>query len=88
MIALLIAAVSLAAPFRDGCVLQRNRPVAVWGTAASGEEVRVRFAGQDVRTAADRDGRWKVTLSPMAVSRVKSGVSCPESRAAMQTAAR
>ena len=69
MIALLFAAVSLAAPFRDGCVLQRDRPVAVWGTAASGEEVRVRFAGQDVRTAADKDGKWKVTLSPMASSR-------------------
>ena len=40
------ADVKLAAPFNDGMVLQREKPVAVWGTAAAGEKVTVAFAGQ------------------------------------------
>jgi sialate O-acetylesterase len=49
-------------------VLQRNKPVAIWGTAAPGEAVGVRFASQNPRTTADAAGHWQVTLAPLAAS--------------------
>ena len=52
----------------DGMVLQRDRSVPIWGRAAAGESVTVRFAGQEQRTAAGADGRWQVALAPLAVS--------------------
>ena len=59
------AEIILAAPFRDGAVLQRGKPVPVWGRAAAGEEVRVEFDGQSLRTVADSGGRWRVQLESM-----------------------
>jgi sialate O-acetylesterase len=50
--------------FTDGAVLQRNRAVPVWGTAAEGEKVTVSLQGQKLTTTA-RDGKWMVTLKPM-----------------------
>lgn len=57
--------VTLAAPFSDGTVLQRGKPVPVWGRADAGEEVKVEFAGQSLHTRAESDGRWRVDLAPM-----------------------
>jgi sialate O-acetylesterase len=62
------AEVTLAAPFRDGAVLQRGKPVPVWGRADAGEAVQVEFAGQFLRTIANADGRWRVDLAPLATS--------------------
>ena len=49
-------------------VLQRDKPVAIWGTAAPGEVVTVQFGGQHPRTTADAAGHWQVTLKPLAAS--------------------
>lgn len=62
------AEVKPAPPFRDGAVLQRDKPVPVWGVAAPQEKVTVRFAGQMMETEAGSDGKWQVLLSPMAAS--------------------
>lgn len=51
--------------FSDNMVLQRGRPVRVWGEAAKGETVTVRFAGAEVSTRADRTGHWEATLPAM-----------------------
>ncbi|MBQ6245690.1 MAG: sialate O-acetylesterase [Kiritimatiellae bacterium] len=51
--------------FSSHAVLQRGRPVPVWGTADPGEEVSVRFAGGELRTAADAAGRWEAALPAM-----------------------
>ena len=59
------ATVRLGSPFADGMVLQRERPVPVWGKADSGEKVTVSFGGQTLHTTADAKGLWRVTLSPM-----------------------
>lgn len=53
--------------FSDNAVLQRDKKVPVWGTAADGEKVTVEFAGQKVETVA-KDGRWSVELQPMPAS--------------------
>ncbi len=52
--------------FRDHAVLQRDRPIAVWGHAGPGQPVSVTFAGQAVSTRADAAGGWQATLPPMA----------------------
>jgi sialate O-acetylesterase len=46
-------------------VLQRNKPVAVWGNADYGEAVAVKFNGQEVKTIAQSDGKWIVKLNSM-----------------------
>ena len=56
----------LHAVFQDHAVLQRDRPIPVWGTAGAGEAVTVTFARQTVTTRAAADGRWRVALRPLA----------------------
>jgi sialate O-acetylesterase len=45
----------------DGMVLQQGRKVALWGTAADGEEVRVHLQGKEASTQA-KGGRWVVSV--------------------------
>lgn len=61
----LLADVKPSALFQDHAVLQRDKPVPVWGSADAGEKVTVTFAGQSLSTTADADGRWSVTLAPL-----------------------
>ena len=63
------ASVRLAAPFTDGVVLQRERPVPVWGTSDPGLAVTVSFGGQTESTTVDATGRWRVDLKPMTACR-------------------
>ena len=62
------AAVSLAPLFTDHAVLQRDRPVPVWGRAAPDERVTVAFQGQTVAASANRDGRWTAWLGPLSAT--------------------
>ena len=64
------AEVSLPRIFGDNMVLQRDRPVPVWGRAAPGEEVIVRFAGREHRVRADANGNWRLALEALAASAV------------------
>ncbi len=59
------AAVNPAGVFTDYTVLQQNDPVRIWGTAAAGEKVNVKFADQTLETSADAKGNWMVTLKKM-----------------------
>jgi len=52
----------LHAMFQDHAVLQRDRPIRVWGHARPDEEVRVALAGKRVRARAAGDGRWAAEL--------------------------
>lgn len=54
-----------AALFNHNMVLQRDRKVAVWGTADAGADVTVAFAGATAKGRAGADGRWRVDLPPM-----------------------
>jgi len=62
------AAVRLARLFGDGMVLQREMPVPVWGFAKAGENVTVRFGGQEKSATADASGKWMVRLDAMPAS--------------------
>lgn len=46
-------------------VLQREKPVHIWGTADVGERVTVCFGKQKVKVKADAEGKWLATLQPM-----------------------
>jgi sialate O-acetylesterase len=62
------AEVKLAPIFGSDMVLQQQKPVPVWGSAAAGQKVTVTFSGQTKSTTADNDGKWKLTLDPLAAS--------------------
>ena len=51
--------------FQAGMVLQRGKPVPVWGWAAPGETITVSFGGQTHKATAADDRAWKVTLAAM-----------------------
>lgn len=51
--------------FQNNMVLQREKPLPVFGHAAPDEEVTVEFNGQTKTTKAAGDGKWQVTLDPM-----------------------
>ncbi len=61
-----IADVTLPCVFSDHMVLQRDKPVAVWGWADAGEQVRVSIADTSAKTKAGPDGRWSLSLEPLA----------------------
>jgi hypothetical protein len=48
--------------FNDNAVLQRDKPIPVWGTADAGQKISVAFAGYMVATTADATGKWRVNL--------------------------
>ncbi len=54
--------------FNDYMVLQREKPVKVWGWCAPVDTVTVTFAGQVKQAVADASGRWIVVLDPMEAS--------------------
>ena len=56
----------LGAVFSDHMVLQRDKPVPVWGLADRSEQITLEFAGQRKTAVADVDGKWLVKLNPMA----------------------
>lgn len=52
----------LGSLFSNGMVLQRERPIPVWGTASPGTKVAVSMKGKKVSSRADVDGQWRVEL--------------------------
>jgi sialate O-acetylesterase len=66
-----LGAVTLPAIFGDKMVLQRQLPLPIWGTAEPGEKISVSFAGQDIATVADDQGKWIIKLKPLKTSRTE-----------------
>lgn len=69
------ASVRPSGVFGDHMVLQRDAYVPVWGTAAPGETVTVRFANQKRTATAGAQGRWEIRLDPMPASAVPRGLA-------------
>ena len=68
-VALSRAEVRLGTPFQDHAVLQRDRPVRIWGWARPGESVRVTLGELPPGIAsADARGSWVVTLPALPAS--------------------
>jgi sialate O-acetylesterase len=60
----LLAEIRLPGVFSDHAVLQRDRPVRVWGTALPGEVISVQFHAQSATTVTDEIGEWEAWLRP------------------------
>ncbi len=59
------AEVKLARLFSDHVVLQRQKPIPVWGWANPNESVSAAFNGQNKITTADSSGKWTVIFAPV-----------------------
>ncbi len=62
------AEVKLARIFSDHVVLQRQKPIPVWGWANPNENVNVVFNSQNKTANADSTGKWMVIFAPMEAS--------------------
>ena len=69
MLGLARADVRIDGTFASHMVLQREKPIAVQGSAARNEEVTVEFAGQKKTAKADAKGKWQVALDPLEASK-------------------
>lgn len=68
--ALVFCSAAEAAPrldplFSSHAVLQRERPIAIWGSAEPGERLTVAFGTTRRSAKAGRDGRWRVEFPAM-----------------------
>ena len=63
--ALHAASLECSGIFTDNMILQREKPVAVWGWADAGETVTVEFNGQKKTTKTGTNGKWMLKLDPM-----------------------
>lgn len=59
------AQLRLAPLFEDHAILQRDKPVPIWGEASPGTKVTVQFSSQEVQATTQADGRWLVYLDPL-----------------------
>ena len=57
-----MADVRLSSLFQSHMVLQRDKPCAIWGKAASGEAVRILFNNHTYKATANKAGDWKIIL--------------------------
>jgi len=59
------ADVRLSEVFGEHMVLQRDRPLNVWGQATPGQTLTVELAGRKASTRVGADGRWRVQLAAL-----------------------
>ncbi|MFK8111632.1 MAG: sialate O-acetylesterase [Rubripirellula sp.] len=59
------AEVKMSSIFGDSMVLQRDKPIHVWGWTTAGTEVKVEIAGHEATDKADSEGRFDVSLDPL-----------------------
>lgn len=76
----LIAELTIASPFTNNAILQRDKPVPVWGTDDARATVSVKFAGQTKSTTADAKGNWKIQLDPLPPSHKPRNLSIASSK--------
>ena len=62
--------VTLPGVISSHMVLQRDRPVPVWGWADPEEEITVEFGGATAKGKANEQGSWRVVLPAMKADRI------------------
>ena len=58
------ATVAVSPFYGSNMVLQRDKPVPVWGTASPNKTVTVSYNSQIVATTSDAQGRWRGDTGP------------------------
>lgn len=51
--------------FTDNMVLQQKQKIPIWGKAESGGKVTVIFQNEEKSAIVDKDGKWRIDLSPV-----------------------
>jgi len=59
------ADVRLSEVFGEHMVLQRDRPLNIWGRATPGQTLTVELGGHEASTRVGADGRWRVQLAAL-----------------------
>ena len=59
------AQLRIARLFGDHMVLQRNKPLPVWGWASKNENIKIQFNQLVIQSKADDNGKWIVNLPAM-----------------------
>ena len=59
------AKVSLPQLFQSGMVMQRGKPIPVWGKADAGEQITIQFNKKQYTATADANGHWRIDLPKM-----------------------
>ncbi|MBR2114872.1 MAG: sialate O-acetylesterase [Prevotella sp.] len=59
------AKMTLPQLFQSGMVLQRGKPVPIWGKANAGEQIVLSWQKKQYTATADAEGRWRVDLPKM-----------------------
>ena len=59
------AGITLPKIIGDNMVLQRNKPVVIWGNASAGDKITVQFAKQTKTAITNEFGNWKIVLNAM-----------------------
>ena len=54
--------------FQDGMMLQRQKPVKIWGTATPGQRIDAEIQGRQASSLTDEDGKWSLTLPELHAS--------------------
>ena len=62
------AQLNVASVFSDHAVIQRDKPLIVWGMAKPKANVSVTFGSEAAETVAGGEGRWRVTLKEQPAS--------------------
>ena len=57
-----VQALTLSPLFSDHMVLQRAKPVRIWGEAPAGQKITVSVLGQRYLTQSDHNGDWEIML--------------------------
>jgi sialate O-acetylesterase len=61
-----VSQLRVSAIFGDHMILQRDKPLKIWGTAGAGEKVHVELGQTKGLAITDKNGKWLVTLPAFA----------------------
>lgn len=62
----LFAEVKLPKLFSSNMILQRDKPIKIWGWANPGEKIKISFIGNNYSVSANPSGKWEVEMKPAA----------------------
>ena len=60
---------SVSNVFQSNMVLQRDKPIKLWGWADPGAKVTISFQGESKAGEANQKGAWEITLVPKPANR-------------------
>lgn len=69
------AKLTIARFFGDHMVIQREKPIRVWGTAEPDSNVRVIFSGRDLTVKANAEGKWVMELEALPANSLAKSMS-------------